>query len=432
MTSTERGIDKQTEPDITPRQIPSTGIPAALKRTRTYDTACGPVRVGFLDQVADWELLEPCWDVLLARTPGATIFARYAFLRIWWDRFALHGHPFLVVVLADDAVQAIAPLQISPYAWLKRNYRCLRFLGAAPEIDRPVALIPKGREELAESIADYVMDHRDMWDSVFLAEQQPNSPFLTAVATRLRTAGMVVSVRDLDGSPCVDVDRDWQSYLANRSRAQRKSIKRKNNQLRRAGEVAIDVVDSAGGLDAALDRFIRVEDQSWKRPAGIGIAASDASLKFNQALIRRYSGDDDVQLRFLCVDGMDIAATIGILWRGVFYSLQVTYHPAWHDYSPGYLLTALELKEACDRNDIEWVNYLGGEAKNNKIGWTTLVVPTQSLYAHPHSLLGQSFHAYHFHIHPWLKPRLDRLGVLPFLRRLKDRIGRLRRDPTRA
>lgn len=426
MTSADPSAHERETPDM--RQLePGFGrLCAALTGLRTYETAAGTVSIGYVDNTTDWRLLRPYWDLLLKSTAGATIFASYTYMRTWWQQFAADGRPLIVVAVTEREVVGIAPMEISPMPWLGRKYRCLRLMGRVPQIDRPLALIPDGHNALADIMCRYLMTWKDAFDCVLLSDQRGNSALLTAMAEHLPAERFVVSIHDEPSCPCVDVSDSWEAYLGNRSRSQRKSVKRAINRLHASGAITVDVVDGSDDPDAALDRYLRIEDRSWKRDAGLGVGESDSSVAFHRALIREYAGDGVVALRFLRIDGKDVAATFGLLWNECYYSLHIAHDPTWDDYSPGFVLTALEIKEACYRDDHAWISFLGGAPKNNKRGWSTLAVPIKSLYAHPRSLVGRSFHAYHFHINPWLKSRLDRVGLLDFLLRMKERVGELR------
>lgn len=402
---------------------PATGLPAALKSVRAYyRPPASPLHVGYLDNVTDWQLLEPWWDDLLARTPGATVFSSYAYLNTWWRRIAPEGELFLVVVLTGDAVQAIAPMFISPLKWLGRKSPSLRFLGMSPEVDRPVPLIAADDHVSAEIIADYLFAQGHRWDCALLLEQQSTSELLARINNRLRREGFLVTLKDEPPCLCVDVSDDWETYLANRSRPQRKSIRRHLKRLRNAGRLELEGIDKVRGWeDETLERYLQVENRSWKRQkANLGIGETPTHFGFYQALVRRYSPSEAVHFRFLRLDGEDIAATFGLLWNGCFYSLQIAHDASLDAYSPGFVLTALELEEACQRPDYTWINYLGGGAANNKRGWATDPVFTKALYAHRSNLTGRSFHTYHFHAKPWVRRQLDRAGLLEPIVRLRD------------
>lgn len=393
---------------------PCRTLDGALKSVRDHDSELGPLRIGILDRVADWPLLEPHWDRLLARTPGATVFYSYAFLSVWWRQLVLSGSLLLIVVLAGDVVRAIAPMQIVRQRWLGREYRCLGFLGQPTEVDRPVLIAPEHEDVMAQAVADHVMGERDRWDCAIIYDQPPDSPFLRAMALRLRSVDMIVTLPEGPACPSVEMSGDWTAYLAGRSRAQRRSGRRHEMRLRAAGTLAMETCDCGEHPDEMLERYARLEERSWKPAAGLGVAKTSTHLAFWRTLVRRYSSEGAAHFRFLVLDGQDIAATFGLLWNRCFYSLHIVHDQARAHYSPGFVLTQLELQEAFRRGDYRCVDYLGGFL-SNKRGWATHTFVTTALYAHPRDILGRCFHGYYFRLKPCLKRQLSRLGVLDTL-----------------
>lgn len=123
-----------------------------------------------------------------------------------------------------------------------------------------------------------------------------------------------------------------------------------------------------------------------------------------------------LQFRFLTVNGADIAATLGIHWRGCLYSLHIAHDRAWDGSSPGFVLTALELEDAFARDDCDRVDYLGGFL-GNKRGWATEWRATTALFAQPATVGGCAYHLYHFRGKQLLKSGLTRIRLLrPALR----------------
>lgn len=377
----------------------TSGLLPTLKSPRVIRTPGERLRVGYLDTVADWRRLKPWWDALLARTPGGTVFSSYAYLRLWWQWLPANARLYLVVVLSGESVRAVAPLQIMERRWLGRPYRTLRLLGRAPDVDRPVALIPEGDTQSADAIADYLL-HDRRWEHVILEEQQSDSLLLQALNRRLHGEGFLITRTEQPHCWCVDVNRDWHAYLADRSRAQRKSIRRHENRIRQAGPCRLETVDGPDGGTRALSRYLAVERRSWKCAAKQGVSAHAARLAFYRALARYFGQRGSLHFRFLNLKKRDVAATFGLLWRGCFHSLQIAHDESYATLSPGFVLTARELEAACRRPDYFWINYLGGSAVNNKRGWATLRIPTVMLQAHPPSFRGRTYHLCHVHLRP--------------------------------
>src|SRR3990172_7244088 len=62
-----------------------------------------------------FDTLDPAaWDALVAATPSATPFARWAFHRAWWDAYGSNAHEETVVLLHADAPDGAPPVAVVP------------------------------------------------------------------------------------------------------------------------------------------------------------------------------------------------------------------------------------------------------------------------------------------------------------------------------
>jgi CelD/BcsL family acetyltransferase involved in cellulose biosynthesis len=95
----------------------------------------------------------------------------------------------------------------------------------------------------------------------------------------------------------------------------------------------------------ALDDFLELEASGWKGRTGEPIARDPQFLDFYRNLLR------DRQLIFhrLELDGVLIAANIGILGKDRFFSMRFAYHEEYGHVSPGHLMTLYTLCDAASR-----------------------------------------------------------------------------------
>jgi CelD/BcsL family acetyltransferase involved in cellulose biosynthesis len=128
-----------------------------------------------------------------------------------------------------------------------------------------------------------------------------------------------------------------------------------------------------------------------------------------------------MQFKFLTVGEHTVAATFGLLWNRQFYSLHISHDNDYAEYSPGVLLTALELEAAFKRGDCDRFDFLGGFLAN-KDNWATTITPTVALYANRPSLRGRLFQWTFFTAKPALRRLLVRFGILDAMIRIKKKL----------
>ncbi len=379
-----------------------------------FGGAGGSLFVGHVDSLQGWELLKPFWEAVHLQTPGAGVFQAYPYLRAWWDQIGSQGRPLIVVVIERGVPVAIAPLQITPVKQLRAPVRTVSFIGQPSESDRPTLLgAPEPR--YATAVADHLLRLRREWDSVVLFEQPVNGELVRALGGRLRAEGYLTEEIPGNLCPYVDIQGTWAAYLAARTKAFRKSIKRRRAQLESMGRLECDILDETSTA-AGLSRYRDVELRSWKPAQNLGIAASDKHWRFFQDLSRREGAAGWFRFAFLKLDGKDIAATFGLLWQRRYYSLHVAHDASHVDTSPGVVLTAMELESFFQQADCDHYDFLGGFL-SNKRGWSSGMQATTALFGDRPRLRSRLFHLTYFRLKPWVRRMLVRLGADEYVTR---------------
>ena len=399
----------------------------ALRSIRAYAVSGRTVEVGVIQTMDDWALLEPHWNGLLAATNGGTVFQMYEYQRTWWAHLGVACDLWIVVMLRDGVPMAIVPLQLSLLRWWGDDFRCLSFIGSAPESDRPKVMTADTSEEHLLPLAQYIVAQAGAWDRLFLAEQQPADAFPILLTQQLRAAGYPVLHEPGLACPIVTLKSTWQEFLNGKTRAFRKSIKRKIAKLSEAGKPHFENVEPREPSRLLLNRYLAVERASWKAGTTVGVAQSSALIGFYDSLLARFTTAGGAQFHFLSLDGRTIAATFGLAWNRCFYSLHVAHDEAFADYSPGVVLTAMELQDAFERRAFETFDFLSGTI-SNKASWATATLPSVDLLATRGAIRGRLFHLIYFHMKPRSKRILARWRLLDPMRRLKRLMG-ARPDP---
>lgn len=399
-----------------------------LRRPRVFESPAGTVRLGVIDAEADWALLEPWWDQLLERTPGATVFQTWTFQQAWW-RHCSAGHQLWIVVVCLEGVPVgILPLQLYRLPVSGLGLRTLAFIGFAPESDRPRLLSDPADKAVPGLIADYLAERRDAWDMLWLAEQAPDGPLIVELGRSLARPHWRMWRGEPEPAYRVRVSGTWSQYLAGRTHALRKDLRRKRARISRAGVLRFETVATAGAMDGALERYLAVERASWKAGTTLALAGNAAALAVYREVLGEAAAAGRARFGFLLLDDTTIAATFGLEWQHEYYSLHVVHDQRYDACSPGVLLTAAELAACFEAGAIDSVDFLTGMPANKR-GWATGEVISQDYRAVRASLRGQLFHAVWLRAKPRLRLALGRHGWLDRWTRLKAALrGRHEKD----
>ncbi len=413
----------RAQPSVAPHQLV-----AQLTGVRIYRTPDGELSIGVIESYRDWALLEPWWNTFAAASPGATVFQSYEYLRTWWTLRGWGVRLWIAVALRGGEPVAIAPMQLASHPWSAFAFRRLSFLGVAPEADRPTVLAPPSEAAAIDALAQYVLDNGGEWEQLALAEQHPDSTFARAINQHCGSRWLR---GDSAAGDCLSVaiEGSWAKFLEGRSKAVRKSIKRKLAALADAGQVQFELVSEATEVDAALERYLEVERASWKAGSAIGVSQTAAHVAFYHDLARRMAAEGRFEFRFLSLNGRTIAATFGLIWSRRFYSLHIAYEEAAAEHSPGVVLTAKELEEAFTNHRYGVFDFLTG-ALSNQASWATHRQASRDVYLNRRSVAGLCFHAYRFRLRPALRNALIRTNTLQRALALKNgTLKLLGRDP---
>jgi CelD/BcsL family acetyltransferase involved in cellulose biosynthesis len=385
-------------------------VPVPAPTVREHTRGSRRFRVEMIETRDQWERISTEWNALLANSPAGTPFLTYEYLSAWWDTFHAFNELFIVTVRENDRLIGALPLQITTGTVYGGYFRYLEFLGHPEELDRP-ALITVDSETVPQLVTDVLLEQRDRWDILVAYEQQPHAPFTGALRDRLCQAGLVMGALARPSAPYLTLDRNWDAYLATRSAGKRKQVRRRLNQLRKLGRLTMTTVDTWPEVIDALQRYDEVEQRSWKTRQPVGVRTKPGRWHFFRQLVRRLGPLGQVHFRFLELDGNAIAATFGIIHNRRYASLHIAHDEGYRKYSPGVVLTALELEACFTRPEYVEFDFLGG-FPNNKDSWATGTRPTVTLHFYGQDPRLRFMHWVYFRLKPALKTWLGKLGLL--------------------
>ena len=407
-------LHRTTHPVVLRPTVPT--LPARRTQLRTYLQNCrdhtsrsGMVTVGLIATRRGWDLLEPHWNRLVEATPDATVFQTFEFLRSWWNHAGWGNELMLLVALREERPAAILPLQMDPRHWLGAEFRTVSFLGDPPDSDRPRLLCEPGDTELAGIMARDLLARAPIWDELVLAEQSVTDPFVRALEAQGTAAGLHVRFGALAQAPRVCIEGPWDDYLRGRSRALRKSLKRRHQKLEAQGHVDYCCIRADQGDSAPFEQYLAVERASWKHGTGIGALRDIQATALYREAITRLARACTVEFRFLRVNSRPVAATFGITWHGVWYSLHIAHDRNFDDCSPGVLLTARELEGSFESPRYRVFDFLSGTL-TNKTSCATDRVVTRDLHVMRTGPVCSTFYLVYFLFKPAMKRLASHIG----------------------
>ncbi len=187
----------------------------------------------------------------------------------------------------------------------------------------------------------------------------------------------------------VDIQGDWDAYLAGRSSQLRSGLRRKRAMLEQSGPVTFDTLrPTPDELPAVLDEAFDVEADGWKGAAGTALKQNDHLRQFVSELARRFAATGDLRIYFLRSGGRAVAMSILLEFDRRLWEIKIGYRESAARASPGRLLLWEILRDAFSRG-LKGYEFLGA-GDGQQPDWATSSHSLATLIYYPNSLAGFS------------------------------------------
>ncbi|MBV1688106.1 GNAT family N-acetyltransferase [Novosphingobium sp. G106] len=133
----------------------------------------------------------------------------------------------------------------------------------------------------------------------------------------------------------------------------RKELRRQFARLSELGEVRIERLTDADGLDGWIEAFLALELAGWKGLAGSALAAQPATAHLFRESLHGGARRGRLERLTLSLDGAPIAMLVTFLTPPGAFSFKTAFDERYARYSPGVLLQRENLA-ILGRDDIAW------------------------------------------------------------------------------
>ena len=329
------------------------------------------VEVRMIKSTRELDALAPPWRRLFAASETRSPFMTHAFVRHWWTSFG-RGQALRVMLVQDaDGPCAIAPLVLARRALGPLVYQSLELIGTGALwgvgtglADRTDLLLAERSEESVDAIVREIRQASD-WDVLNLRGiPETSTTARTLDANAERGTDLVREWRWR--SPYLPLPESFDVYLAARGKNFRRALRRKQLRLEARGPLTIDLDAAACNPAGALARAADVCRRSWKGRQGTSLLLHPQIRGF----LERLTADPDsgAFIAELRVGETVVAYEFGFRMEGKVWSYDSAFDSAFSDGSPGVLLTAGIIADACTRGLLEYDFMRGDEPY--KLAWT--------------------------------------------------------------
>ena len=312
------------------------------------------VEINDIDELAGYRMF---WHSWLADTPRATFFNTWDWLNIYWQHFGRGQQLRALVVRSAEVPIGIVPLCV-------RTER--RRVGTVRVLTYPFdnwgtwyGAVGTNRATTMLAAMQYLRHARRDWDILELPNTAPPAADGSRAGRSLRVAGLLTDQRPHQSISIAELNGDWQSYLANKSRRTRHEIRRvlRRTQENHRFEFIRHRPAPAreGDGDPRWDLYAMCEHvalASWQATSAAGNTLTHERVRpFFRDAHATAAHHGMVDLNLLLVDERPAAFLYNYHYHGHLTALRIGYDPSVDVAGLGTALMLRALQDGCERGD---------------------------------------------------------------------------------
>ena len=169
----------------------------------------------------------------------------------------------------------------------------------------------------------------------------------------------------------VNLDGDFEKYVASRSKGLRYNIKKRFKKVKEAGfAIHIERVTEPGEMQAAVSRFGAIESKGWKGASGTAVHIDNVQGQFYTSVLKNFAQQGKACIYELYFDDTLVAMELCIASPHMLILLKTTHDESQSSFSPGRLLLYLLLEDQFQTKQVKKIEFYTN-ADINELAWAT-------------------------------------------------------------
>lgn len=210
-----------------------------------------------------------------------------------------------------------------------------------------------------------------------------------------------------ESSPYLPLSGTWDELLAKKPKKFRYKTRKRAKSLMSSENMRMQWYESEPDCTPLLSEMKVVEENSWKKTAGVSIFEKDHERQYHEMLLPFLASQNAMFANVLFLDDEPIAYNLCCVWDGWVGQMKTSFDTRYPELSPGSLVIDYAIQHAIHLNAKEF-DFLG-DADRHKLAWTKSVRSHTDYYLYLRSSL--------------------RGNIIGFLRSLRDKF-RANPEPT--
>jgi CelD/BcsL family acetyltransferase involved in cellulose biosynthesis len=317
--------------------------------------------------------IEGAWRDLEGAVERRTHVSTFDFIATWYRYYAgeYGGTPLIGLAWRGSELAGLAPLTV-------RRGRLGRIpvtrIDFAPNDSIAGELLVRDErpDVVAALLGSLVSTVR--FDVICLNGFEPGASQLAALQGSADRRRLATELED-HAFARVDLSAGYDRYWATRSGNMRRKVSQRARRIEALGETVDGVLPAdTGDIDTRINRLIAITEASYKLQ---GQRLADHHRGFLAELCRRFAAREMLSLPVLSIGGHDTAFIAGVVERGCFYDVTLSYDESYAELGPGVHLMQKTLKRLAEGGIHTVVSHGAHEYKRH---WASAFVPQKRLF----------------------------------------------------
>lgn len=338
-----------------------------------------------VNEIKDLKPFRNDWSRLLAVTPGGSFFQSLDWLEVYWHHFSEKQYLRVFVVRDANEVTGIVPLCVRRIKTKLGSCSILTYpFDDWGSFYGPVSANP---ETTLNAVMNLIQESQRDWDLIDLRCVDSDGFDAGATERALESANLSFKKFDWDQTAHVDLNQDWNTYLAGRAGKARQTYFRAEKRVAKEGKVEYlryrPRGEKYGESDPRWDLYeicTAIARNSWQGSSTTGTTLSHEKVaEYLRDTHERATRFGAVDLNLLYLSGEPAAFNYNYVYQGHVYSLRMGYDPGVSNKGLGRLLMGRMIRDSMETGD-QLLDIGPGSLDAKKVWYTS--VETSYRYVH--------------------------------------------------
>lgn len=317
-----------------------------------------------------FDSLREQWRQLFAQTESSP-FLSWEWLSTWYKWFGVDRTPFILKATRDNRLIGLLPLCLQEKKVLGMRLKRLAFvgeqIGGADYLD--LIAKPEDKREVLSAMFDFLKKENsfDLICLENLASDSEVAGFLQNFGEHTTKQPFRYANLTTEICPQINLAGGWETVLKESRRAA--SFKRRLKQLEKIPDFEFRSVTSPDEIGEAFERFFRLHKKRWIKNGGSELSGHPRLVSFQRDLIQTLARSGLLRFDELWAKGECRASIYGLDDNRTFYYYSTGYDLEWANFSVGFVLIGLSVKNAVERGNSVY-DFLRGD-ETYKFDWAT-------------------------------------------------------------